>query len=71
MVDCESGSWQLGKNDDFSVVRTSIVNEEPNRAGKGDFAYELMLYGKKPPYKLYVIIGDPDSGDAVRFEKQH
>jgi hypothetical protein len=64
------GSWRLGKNDDFSAVRASIVNEEPNSACKGDFAYELMLYGKKPPYKLHVTIGDPDSGDAVQFEKQ-
>lgn len=65
------GSWQLGKNDNFSVVRASIVNEEPNSACRGDFAYELKLYGKRPPYKLLVTIGDPDSGDAVQFEKQH
>jgi hypothetical protein len=64
------GSWRLGKNDSFSVVMASIVNEEPNSPCKGDFGYELMLYGKKPPYKLHITIGDPDSGDAVQFEKQ-
>jgi hypothetical protein len=64
------GSWELGKNGGFSVVRASIVNEESNSLCKGDFAYELMLYGKKPPYKLHITIGDPDSGDAVQFEKQ-
>jgi len=64
------GSWHLGKNDSFSVVRASIVNEEPNSPCKGDFAYELMLYGKRSPYKLHITIGDPDSGDAVQFEKQ-
>jgi hypothetical protein len=64
------GSWRLGKNDSFSVVRASIVNEGPNSQCKGDFAYELMLYGKKAPYKLHITIGDPDSGDAVQFEKQ-
>jgi hypothetical protein len=42
------GSWHLGKNDNFSVVTASIVNEEPNSPCKGDFAYELMLYGKRP-----------------------
>jgi len=51
-------------------VIASIVNEEPNSPCKGDFGYELMLYGKKPPYKLHITIGDPDSGDAVQFEKQ-
>src|SRR5262249_10329056 len=34
------GSWRLGKNDNFSVVRASIVNEDPNSPCKGDFAYE-------------------------------
>lgn len=65
------GSWHLGKNDSFSIVIASIVNEEPNSPCKGEFGYELMLYGKKPPYKLHITMGDPDSGDAVQFEKQH
>ena len=64
------GSWSLGKNDSFLVVRARIYNEETNSPCKGDFGYELMLYGKKPPYKLHTTIGDPDSGDAVQFEKQ-
>jgi hypothetical protein len=64
------GSWQLGKNDRFEIVRATIVNEEPASPCKGDFAYELVLYGKKAPYKLHVTIGDPDSGDAVQFEKR-
>lgn len=64
------GSWRLGKNDSFSVVIARIVNEEPNSSCKGDFGFELMLYGKMPPYKLHITIGDPDSGDAVQFEKQ-
>jgi len=65
------GSWRLGKNGSFSVVRASIFNEELNSSCKGDFAYELLLYGGKPPYKLHITIGDPDSGDAVQFEKRH
>jgi hypothetical protein len=65
------GSWHLGKNGSISVVRASIVNEEPNSPCKGDFAYEFMLYGKRSPYKIHITIGDPDSGDAVQFEKQH
>jgi hypothetical protein len=64
------GSWTLGRNDRFSVVRARISNEETNSPCKGDFGYELMLYGKKSPYKLHVTIGDPDHGDAVQFEKQ-
>jgi hypothetical protein len=33
------------------------------------YGEELMLYGKKPPFKLHITIGDPDSGDALQFEK--
>jgi hypothetical protein len=57
--------------DSFAVVRASIVNEEPTSPCKGEFDYELELYGGKPPYKLHITIGDPDSGDAVQFEKRH
>ncbi len=64
------GSWNIGKNDSFTVVRASITNEERTNSCKGEFAYELDLYGKKPPYKLHITIGDPDSGNAVQFEKQ-
>ena len=62
------GSWSLGKNDKFSVVRANIHNEETNSPCKGYF--ELMIYGRKPPYKLHITIGDPDSGYAVQFVKQ-
>jgi hypothetical protein len=65
------GAWRLGKNDSFSVVRVNIANVERNSPCKGDFGYELMLYGKKSPYKLHITIGDPDSGDVVQFEKQN
>jgi hypothetical protein len=40
-------------------------NEETNSPCKGDFGYELMLYGRKSPYKLHVTIRDPDQGDVV------
>jgi hypothetical protein len=64
------GSWNLGKIDRYAVVRASIVNQESGSPCDGEFAYELHLYGKRPPYKLHVTIGDPDAGDAVQFEKQ-
>ena len=65
-----AGFVEFRQERQLSVVRASIVNEEPNSPCKGDFAYELMLYGKKSPYKLHITIGDPDSGDAVQFERQ-
>ena len=64
------GSWKLIKNDDFYTIDATIMNEEPNTPCKGALGYELMLHGKKPPYKLHITMGDPDAGDAVQFEKQ-
>ena len=65
------GSWKLVKNDKFYTIQAYVANEEPNTPCKDAFGYELMLYGKKPPYKLHITLGDPDSGDAVQFEKQN
>lgn len=63
------GSWHVQAFDSYFVVWASIYSKE-NSPCKGDTTYEVMLYGRKPPYKLHITIGDPDSGDAVQFEKQ-
>ena len=69
------GTWSLGKNDSYIVVRAMIADEEPNSRCRetftANFADELHLYGKRPPYRLHVTIGDPDSGDAVQFERRN
>jgi len=46
-----------------NVDRPSVDGCEPTYYG------QLMLYGKQSPYKLHITIGDPDSGDAMQFEK--
>ena len=67
-----AGSWKFGKNDDYSVIWVEIQRRN-FRAGVdhcgSTYNGELFLYGKKPPYKLHITIGDPDSGDAVQLEK--
>ena len=69
------GTWRLGKNDSYVTVWAAIADEEPNSRCRETFttkfAEELKLYGRKPPYKLHVTIGDPDSGDAVQFERHN
>lgn len=69
------GTWRLGKNDNFIVVVAQIADEEPSSQCKGtftaNFGNELFLYGDKPPYRLHLTIGDPDSGDAVQFERRN
>jgi hypothetical protein len=69
------GTWRFGKNDSYIVVWANISDEEPNERCKSQFtesfAQEVALYGDKPPYKLHVTIGDPDSGDAIQFERRN
>ena len=69
------GTWRLGKNDSYITVWAQIADEEPSSRCRdtftASFANELMLYGKESPYRLHVTIGDPDSGDAVQFERRN
>ena len=30
---------------------------------------EMMLVGERPPYKIHLIVGDPDDGKGMQFEK--
>ena len=60
------GTWSVSRTGDFYGV-TAVIRDDQNPNG---FGHELMLYGKKPPYKLHVTLGDPDSGYAVQFEKK-
>ena len=67
-----TGSWQFARNDNYTVVSVEIQREDYRRSVDGcepTYHGQLMLYGKNPPYKLHITIGDPDSGDAVQFEK--
>jgi hypothetical protein len=67
-----SGSGELGRNDSYSVVNVQIHKNDDRRSVDGcepTYYGQLMLYGKQSPYKLHITIGDPDSGDAMQFEK--
>jgi hypothetical protein len=67
-----AGTWQQYRNSQYAQINVEIVraNYSSSADGCGPKYYAgLMLYGKKPPYKLHITIGDPDSGDALQFEK--
>jgi hypothetical protein len=67
-----TGSWQLNRNDGYAVVNVQIQRRDYRRsvdACEPTYYGQLMLYGKKLPYKLHITIGDPDSGDALQFER--
>jgi hypothetical protein len=66
-----AGTWQQVVTR-FAVVFVQIQrtdNPAPGDTCGREYNEELNLYGKKPPYKLLITIGDPDSGDVLQFEK--
>lgn len=65
-----NGTWNIGQSQGYEHVYIQIRNMERDSPCERDFAYPLMLYGHNPPYKLHLIIDDPDLGQFVQFEKQ-
>ncbi len=64
-----------GKQDSYFVIRARISDEESNVRCRdtftANFSQEINLYGERPPYRLHVTIGDPDSGNAVQFARRN
>jgi hypothetical protein len=66
-----TGTWQQIVTR-FAFVSAQIQRTDNPSSGDScgrEYNEELNLYGKKPPYKLLITIGDPDSGDVLQFEK--
>jgi hypothetical protein len=65
------GSWSIVKNSGrYYSVYVRIHNRESKSPCGTEFNWPLLLYGKRPPYKLHQVIDDPDLGLAVQFEKK-
>ena len=61
------GSW-AGPDDD-GIRLTVVSDEHPGSCRSGSYA-GLELAGHSKPYRLYWIVGDPDSGTGVWFRKR-
>ncbi len=74
------GTWRIAKHQEFTVVRAVLENLQP-LAQQGcpdrNFGLDLELFddsitpwhsAAKYPL-LHLTIGDPDSGEALQFEK--
>jgi len=68
------GSWSLARIDGYWKVEV-VIKVHPADSShcppgqSNEFGEAFDLYGDKPPYKLHLTLGDPDTGDAVQFEK--
>jgi hypothetical protein len=75
MLSC-SGQWQLGPRSvelDYTGAELSPANRVPptlyRAALRTSYHASLEIRGLIPPYKLAVILGDPDEGHEAVFSK--
>jgi hypothetical protein len=62
-----TGSWK-GPDDNGIALRV-VSDQKPDSCGS-DLYGGLELAGHSKPYRLYWIVGDPDSGTGVWFRKR-
>jgi hypothetical protein len=60
------GTWGVGPHQFFWVLGVHWTRVGTNRVDYGDM---LPILNNKPPHLLHHVIGDPDSGEALVFEK--
>ncbi len=61
------GTWSIEQAQDWWAIRLRVTsrNGQPT-----DYGIPAMLRGEAPPYLLHLTIGDPDSGDALAFQRE-
>lgn len=76
-VDCYlSGTarWSLDKDlgvgSGWQLRFENYQSSSPaNKCGPENAIWPILLLGQKPPYRLYLTIGDPDSDTGIEFER--
>ena len=65
-TELDQGSWVL------PIDYDTLTNAETGMGIKGSYydANSFHLNGDKPPYEIYIIIGDPDSWEGIRLKKK-
>jgi len=66
------GTWRLGNHQDWWVVQLHVtsVGQADGKLNQRDFDTYAMLVGQESPYLLHFAIDDPDSGNALQYERQ-
>jgi hypothetical protein len=62
-----SGTYRLAQYQDYWILKLHWQVMNGKRVNIGDM---MHVMSNRPPHALHRIIGDPDSGDVLAFEKQ-
>jgi hypothetical protein len=68
--DSGEAKWAVQKRQDWWVIGVNFRSTEKFSSQQrrvGTFGTELFLIGEKPPYKIHLIVGDPDEGRGMEF----
>ena len=71
--DSGHGKWSIDKHQDWWVLSVEFHSTEQfawqRQAWSNGFFTEMFLIGEKPPYNIYLGIGDPDENRGMEFER--
>jgi hypothetical protein len=62
-----SGTWKIDKVNDKWAVDVHFTSFSSYQNG---FGTSFGLSGQKPPYRIYIGVGDPDDADFMVFERR-
>ena len=65
--DSAPGKWKVAKHQEWWAVALDF--DRPPWYTQGGYSTEVFLRRQAPPYLLHVIVGDPDAGNGIEFEK--
>jgi hypothetical protein len=70
--DSGTGGWNLQQHQQWWAISAhfgTTAHFASLQFRTDSFATEFMLVGQRPPYKLHLVVGDPDAGRAMEFER--
>lgn len=62
-----SGTWKIDKVDEEWAIDVHFTSFS---SYLNSFGTTFGLSGRKPPYRIYIGVGDPDNADFMVFERQ-
>jgi hypothetical protein len=68
--DSGQGTWKIQKHQNWWNIGLKFdsrrnFHSKPNEEG---FSTSIVIFGKHPPFFLWLYVGDPDAGRAMVFE---
>lgn len=71
--DSQRGRWSLQKVSDRWLIDIETAPQHgglPGPAQQNGFDKSMFILGEKPPYKIYIMVGDGDDEQGMQFQKK-